>query len=160
MTGWQIDQARLWQPCPGLLMKRHSRPRILKYQVHNCREGRCYKKGKPKLCKYGFPYKLQVLIDLGKACYITEAKKYSLSNEEKKKYISDHPQIAPELRNGHCKQSEASDVYSVGRIINIVNRQKLSIPALNTMSQNCLQYQSTNRPSSTDLFTSLTFLLE
>ena len=39
-------------------MKRHSGPRF-KYQVHNCREGRYYKKGKPKLCKYGFPYKLQ-----------------------------------------------------------------------------------------------------
>ena len=35
------------------------RAKVLKYQVHNCREGRCYKKGKPKLCKYGFPYKLQ-----------------------------------------------------------------------------------------------------
>ena len=33
--------------------------KVLKYQVHNCREGRCYRKGKPKLCKYGFPYKLQ-----------------------------------------------------------------------------------------------------
>ena len=29
------------------------RAKVLKYQVHN------YKKGKPKLCKYGFPYKLQ-----------------------------------------------------------------------------------------------------
>ena len=35
------------------------RAKVLNYQVHNCREGRCYKKGKPKLCKYGFPYKLQ-----------------------------------------------------------------------------------------------------
>ena len=26
------------------------RAKVLKYQVHNCREGRCYK-GKPKLCK-------------------------------------------------------------------------------------------------------------
>ena len=56
MTGWKIDQARLWQPCPG---EKALRAKVLKYQVHNCREGRCYKKGKPKLCKYGFPYKLQ-----------------------------------------------------------------------------------------------------
>ena len=30
------------------------RAKVLKFQVHNCREGKCYKKGKPKLCKYGF----------------------------------------------------------------------------------------------------------
>ena len=33
--------------------------KVLKYQVHNYREGWCYKKGKSELCKYGFPYKLQ-----------------------------------------------------------------------------------------------------
>lgn len=101
-----------------------------------------------------------VLVDLGKACYIHEGRRYSLSSAEKRRYVSNHPQIAPEVRDGHSKQSKESDIYSVGRIIDIVNRHKLAIPVLNTMSQNCLQYQSTNRPSSTDLFTSLTFLLK
>ena len=40
-----------------------------------------------------------VLIDLGKACYITEAKKYSLSNEEKKSiYLIIH-RLQPECES-------------------------------------------------------------
>ena len=32
---------------------------ILKYQIHSCRPGRCFKKdAKHTLCKYGFPYAL------------------------------------------------------------------------------------------------------
>ncbi len=34
------------------------RAMVLKYQVHSCREGRCYKHGKPKLCKSGYPFAL------------------------------------------------------------------------------------------------------
>ena len=109
--------------------------------------------------KYNSGMIRSVLVDLGKACYIHEAKKYTLSNAEKTRYISDHPQIAPDLRDGHCKQGKPSDVYSVGRILDNVNRHKLSIPVLTTMSQNCLHYQSTNRPTSSDLYTSLTFVM-
>ena len=87
-------------------------------------------------------------------------KKYSLSVLEKKRYLSDHPQIAPELRDGHSKQSKASDVYAVGRIIDIVNTCKLSIPVLESTSQTCLQYQSKRRPSSAELCTSLNYLLK
>ena len=36
------------------------RDMVLKYQIHNCRPGRCFKKdAKYKFCKYGFPYALQ-----------------------------------------------------------------------------------------------------
>lgn len=97
-----------------------------------------------------------VLVDLGKSCYVHKAKKYSLSNAEKKRYIANHPQIAPDIRDGHCKQSKASDIYSVGRIIDIINKHKLSIPLLHTMSQKCLQY---DRPTSSDLYSMLANIL-
>ena len=36
------------------------RDMVLKYQIHNYRPGRCFKKdAKYKFCKYGFPYALQ-----------------------------------------------------------------------------------------------------
>lgn len=101
-----------------------------------------------------------VVIDFGKACYLDEAKKYSLSKPEKIKYVSDHPQIAPDLRDGETKQCESTDVYSVGRIIDIVNKKHLTIPALSKISESCLQYQSACRPQSSELCTSLTFILQ
>ena len=36
------------------------RDMVLKYQIHNCQPGCCFKKdAKCKFCKYGFPYVLQ-----------------------------------------------------------------------------------------------------
>lgn len=61
-----------------------------------------------------------VLVDLGKACYSSDDKNYTLTQEEKKKYSENHPQIAPDLRNGHCPQSFAS-----GRVLGEVNRKVL-----------------------------------
>ena len=57
-----------------------------------------------------------VLVDFNKACHLNEALLYKLSTTEKIRYTRDHPQIAPEVRNGYQKQSFASDVYSMGRI--------------------------------------------
>lgn len=57
-----------------------------------------------------------ILADFGKGCYVRNAKKYSLSCRKKQEYTQHHPQIAPDLVNGHCKQSMYSDIYSVGKI--------------------------------------------
>ena len=64
-----------------------------------------------------------VIIDFGKACEIVHGKLYRLTSKEREEYKINHPQIAPDLRDGLCKQSEASDIYSYGRIANMVSRK-------------------------------------
>lgn len=57
-----------------------------------------------------------------------------------------HPQIAPDLRDGHCSQSFASDIYSVGRVLSAVNELVLELPAVNSLSNMCKEYFSSNKP--------------
>lgn len=57
-----------------------------------------------------------VIIDFGKACDLTNGKSYKLSDIQKERYKKDHPHIAPDLRDGACKQSTLSDVYALGRV--------------------------------------------
>lgn len=100
-----------------------------------------------------------VLVDLGKACYLCDGKRYDLSKEEKEKYSQRHPQIAPDLRDGHCSQSFASDIYSIGRVLNEVNQKILELPVVNSYSNMCREYLCSNRPSTNDLYKSLHFVL-
>lgn len=74
------------------------------------------------------------IVDFGKACFQKYAKLYHLSANNKEIYRKCHPQVAPELQDSVCKLSTASDVYLVGRIQSITNKEKLSIPVLATMS--------------------------
>ena len=99
-----------------------------------------------------------VLVDLGKACYISDCRKYDLTKEEKKKYSINHPQIAPDLRDGHCFQSFASDIYSAGRVLSEINRLVLKVPALDSLSSMCKEYSSCSRPNTNDVFSSINFL--
>lgn len=95
-----------------------------------------------------------VVIDLGKACYLQEGVRYSLSNDEKLRYENDHPQIAPDLRDGHCVQSMATDIYSFGRILEGVIKKivLLNIPLLQSLLNLCLSYNGCDRPRTNDLF--------
>lgn len=93
-----------------------------------------------------------IMIDLGKGCYTQYGKMYKLSKQQRLKYATDHPQIAPDLRDGLCKQCELSDVYSLGRVIQKVNNQFLKISTLTSYSSICIQYSCTKRPSSSDLY--------
>ena len=99
-----------------------------------------------------------VLVDLGKACYVSDSRKYNLTKEEKKKYSENHPQIAPDLRDGHCFQSFASDIFSIGRVISEINSSILEVPALNSLSNMCKEYMCSKRPNTNDLFISIDFL--
>lgn len=92
-----------------------------------------------------------VLIDFGKACLIFDALLYKLSEKEKEMYKKHHPQIAPEVRNGLEKQSFCSDIYSFGRIIQLINGEKLKIPVLYKMAEQCLDACSQKRPFTTNL---------
>lgn len=82
-----------------------------------------------------------------------------MTKEEKKEYSVNHPQIAPDLRDGHCFQSFASDVYSVGRVLSELNQLVLNIPALSSLSSKCKEYLSSSRPNTSDIFASVNFLL-
>lgn len=55
-----------------------------------------------------------VLIDFGKACFVYDAKKKILSEEEKGKYYKEHFHIAPEVIEGTHAKSILSDIYSFG----------------------------------------------
>jgi hypothetical protein len=100
-----------------------------------------------------------VIIDLGKSCLVNNGKNYKLSNDMKLQYKQKHPQIAPDLRDGICIQSKKSDVFSFGRILKIINEEKLHIPVLTSMSELCLKYSGCDRPLTSDLHTFLTNLL-
>lgn len=56
-----------------------------------------------------------ILVDYGNSCYFDDGKMYKLSEQERHRYSLE---VAPDLRSGHCKQSQFSDVYSLGRVIN------------------------------------------
>ena len=67
-------------------------------------------------------------------------------------YKKHHPQIAPEVRNGLEKQSYCSDIFSFGRIIQRINEEKLKIPVLYKMAEQCLDTCSQKWPTTTDLY--------
>lgn len=58
-----------------------------------------------------------VIIDLGKACYVEEGKCLKLSKYEQLQHAKMYKHIAPEVVQGKHSQSESSDVYSFGYII-------------------------------------------
>lgn len=67
-----------------------------------------------------------------------------------------NPHIAPDLRDGLCCQSEATDIYSFGRILSHVAVTALKIPFLSSLSNECLIYDSISRPFTKELYTSIT----
>lgn len=100
-----------------------------------------------------------ILIDFGKGCFATDGKSYNLSPGERRRYALEHPQVAPDLRDGHCRQTRYSDVYSLGRVIKQVNDKFLNIPFITSYASLCNQYNCTKRPSSDDLFTAMQRML-
>ena len=96
-----------------------------------------------------------ILIDLGKGCLIDDAKRYTITDDSRRRdHKRRYPHIAPDLIDGYCKQSTGSDVYSVGRVVLSIN-SKLSIPALNSLSEQCSEYMCTKRPTIINLKTFL-----
>ena len=98
-----------------------------------------------------------ILIDFGKACLVSDAKRYDLSNEDKLKYAKQHPQLAPDLRDGRCKQSVYSDMYSFGRILRIINETSLHLPVLTNFSDVCTA-TGTSRPTAEEVLVFLSNL--
>lgn len=87
-----------------------------------------------------------IIIDFGKACEIHLGKCYHLSSKERDHYRLHHPLVAPDLRDGLCKQSEISDIFSFGRIADIVFFMSTDEQLNDTVKQ-CMMYSSASRPS-------------
>lgn len=92
-----------------------------------------------------------LLIDFGKGCFFGDARLYSLTEDEKKSYANEHPQVAPEVRDGRVKQGVYSDVYSLGRVIYQVNEKILNCSELSQYCNNCIQSDHSARPTSSDV---------
>ena len=104
------------------------------------------------------PIPQSILIDFGKG-FVSDGKQYKLSLAERRRYAIEHPQVAPDLRDGHCRQSHSSDVYSLGRVIKQINDKFLHIPFIASRATFCTQYVCTQRPSTDELYTSLQGML-
>jgi len=92
-----------------------------------------------------------VIVDFGKACLVSRAILYELTPEQQKQYKLEHPQIAPEIRNGLAKQSYKSDIYSFGRVLKKINSTVLKIPVLFELSQQCIEHVPQGRPTCNEL---------
>ena len=88
-----------------------------------------------------------VIIDLGKAYEISKGRVYNLSQRQREQYKVNHLHIAPDLRDGKCPQSTLSDIFSLGRIINVVNDTvtPLQQKSLQELSQKCMEYHMHER---------------
>ena len=100
-----------------------------------------------------------VIVDFGKACKIGEGKRYSLTQEERKRYKTRHPQIAPDLCDGHCKHSITTDIYSIGRVLSTINvNSSLNNGKIKEVSNQCMQYCGDLRPNIDTIKNAITIL--
>jgi serine/threonine protein kinase len=89
----------------------------------------------------------QIRAVIGKACKISEGKYYSLTQEERKRYKTRHPQIAPDLCDGRSRQSVTTDVYSVGRVLSTINvNSSFNNDRVKEVSEQQMQYNGRLRP--------------
>lgn len=99
------------------------------------------------------------IIDFGKSCMISNAKHYKLSSDEVEMYKKEHPQIAPDLRDGLVPQSTATDVYALGRIIKKINHSLLlQHDDVFRLSKQSLAYHSHERPTLSHIAEAITNL--
>ena len=96
------------------------------------------------------------IIDFSKACPVSKGKKYSLSEDEKLVYKGDHPQVAPDLRDGLVQQTMSTDIYSLGRILKRCNSVVIRSMQLASTIRPILSYHSQDRPSIEAILSMLT----
>ena len=103
-----------------------------------------------------------VIIDFGKCQYIDDGMFYNLTQHEQVKYSKRYTHIAPDLISGKTKPTPSTDVYSYGRIMKHImcyggiDIKKWSRKLLDICKQ-CLQPNSTSRPSFLKLSTCITY---
>ena len=87
-----------------------------------------------------------ILIDYGKACHQTKAKRYNLTAEERQQHKVKYPQIAPDLRDGLVAQNVKTDTFALGRMINTICKLYRMLEELHEVATSCLAYASQDRP--------------
>lgn len=102
-------------------------------------------------------YQQIVLVDFGKAIHMKNAKRYSLSEYERREYIRKFPHIAPEIIEGETKQSVKGDMFAVGLVLyklidsNCFKRlPQASRNKLKQFAESCRSVNYSNRPRSMD----------
>ena len=68
-----------------------------------------------------------------------------MSPRKQEEYKVNHPQIAPDVRDGLRAQSVTSDIFSFGRIIFMISNL-LNEHSLRDLSKQCMLYDSSQRP--------------
>ena len=101
-----------------------------------------------------------VIIDLGKCLPASDCTAYTLSEKERVTYRESHRHISPDLVDGKSIPSAASDVYSLGRIINYTMLystmdSKLWPGHLKDICKYSLNYSPSTRPSVNDILIAL-----
>lgn len=72
-----------------------------------------------------------VIIDFGKASNLKDGKKCQLTFTEKQQHYREFHHVAPEVIEGRMKQSDKSDIYALGKILNkIYHRVERLLPNL------------------------------
>lgn len=95
-----------------------------------------------------------VLIDFGKATYIRDAKRYSLSEFERREHIRKFPHIAPEIIKGETKQSVQGDMFAIGLVVSkMINSSNCGLPRssqnkLRVFAESCQSVNYATRPKS------------
>jgi serine/threonine protein kinase len=92
-----------------------------------------------------------VIIDFGKACRLDDGRCRKVQDSDQ--YNKQHPWIAPETISGEHKESEASDVYSLGYIMGRINSQ-IKCNSLGELVSLC-QGKMISRPKINDIIGSL-----
>ena len=82
-----------------------------------------------------------------RAPYVTKGRTYSLTNAEINIYKKEHPQVAPDLRDGLVRQSISTDIFSLGRIMKCCNSVVMHSSELSPLIRRALSYHSQDRPS-------------
>ena len=79
-----------------------------------------------------------IIIDFGKACLFEEARLLQIPKSQQAAYISKYGHIDPEVAKGVRKQSESSDIFSIGMIIAKVAKYAEDCPQLWRISDMCV----------------------
>ena len=103
---------------------------------------------------------MPVIIDFGKSDYTKNTRLYSLTEEQRKEYRINHKHIAPDLVDGIARPTPSSDIYSYGRVFKSIVRNfpispKNIPPDVVSMVNNCLSYNSLQRPNAKSIISTL-----
>ena len=98
-----------------------------------------------------------VLIDFGKATYMEHARRYSLSEFERREHVRNFPHIAPEIIKGETRQSAQGDMFSIGLVMyKLIDSNcfkglpRTSQNKLEQFAASCRSVNYSTRPKSTD----------